>query len=61
MRLELNDAPTGMTDVLARQVEKTPDINARENLLRLIKVHSLASWGHINMVGKYDFFGRNAP
>ena len=40
---------------LARQVEKAPDINARENLLRLIKVHSPASWGHINMRGEYDF------
>ena len=40
---------------LARQVEKAPDINARENLLLLIKVHSPASWGHINMFGEYDF------
>ena len=40
---------------LARQVEKASDINARENLLRLIKVHSPASWGHINMLGEYDF------
>ena len=41
---------------LARQVEKAPDINARENLLRLIKVHSPASWGHItcskNMISR---------
>ena len=40
---------------LAGQVEKAPDINARENLLRLIKVHSPASWGHINMLGEFDF------
>ena len=40
---------------LARQVEKAPDINARENLLLLIKVHSSASWGHLNMFGEYDF------
>ena len=42
---------------LARQVEKAPDVNARENLLLLIKVHSSASWGHINMFGEYDFSG----
>ena len=34
----------------ARQVEKEPDINARENLLRLIAVHSPVSWGHFNML-----------
>lgn len=40
---------------LARQVEKAPDPEARENLLHLIAVHSPMSWAHINMLGEYDF------
>ncbi len=40
---------------LARQVEKAPDVEARENLLRLIAAHSPMSWAHINMLGEYDF------
>lgn len=40
---------------LTRQVEKAPDAEARENLLRLIAAHSPMSWGHINMLGEYDF------
>ena len=40
---------------LAKQVEKAPDVEARENLLRLIAVHSPMSWAHINMLGEYDF------
>ncbi|MCJ8335762.1 MAG: Tn3 family transposase [Epibacterium sp.] len=40
---------------LARQVEKELDAEARENLMRLIAVHSPMSWGHINMLGEYDF------
>lgn len=40
---------------LARQVEKAPDTEARENLLRLIAAHSPMSWAHINMLGEYDF------
>ncbi|MFS4583663.1 Tn3 family transposase [Phaeobacter sp. C3_T13_0] len=40
---------------LARQVEKTPDVEARENLMRLIAAHSPMSWAHINMLGEYDF------
>ena len=40
---------------LARQVEKAPDPEARENLLRLIAAHSPMSWAHINMLGEYDF------
>ncbi|WP_246079590.1 Tn3 family transposase [Parasedimentitalea maritima] len=40
---------------LARQVEKAPDPEARETLLRLIAAHSPMSWAHINMLGEYDF------
>lgn len=40
---------------LTRQVEKAPDAQARENLLRLIAAHSPMSWAHINMLGEYDF------
>ena len=40
---------------LAKQVEKAPDVEARENLLRLIAAHSPMSWAHINMLGEYDF------
>ncbi|OSP53704.1 Tn3 family transposase [Pseudoruegeria sp. SK021] len=40
---------------LARQVEKAPDVDARENLLRQIAAHSPMSWAHINMLGEYDF------
>jgi TnpA family transposase len=40
---------------LARQVEKAPDTEAREKLLRLIATHSPMSWAHINMLGEYDF------
>lgn len=40
---------------LTRQVEKAPDAEARENLLRLIAAHSPMSWAHINMLGEYDF------
>lgn len=40
---------------LARQVEKSPDAEARQNLLRLIAAHSPMSWGHINMLVEYDF------
>lgn len=40
---------------LARQIEKAPDAEARENLLRLIATHSPMSWAHINMLGEYDF------
>lgn len=40
---------------LARQVEKAPDADARENQLRLIAAHSPMSWAHINMLGEYDF------
>ena len=40
---------------LARQVEKAPDAEARENLLRTIVAHSPMSWAHINMLGEYDF------
>ena len=39
----------------AKQVEKAPDVEARENLLRLIATHSPMSWAHINMLGEYDF------
>ena len=30
-------------------------IDARKNLLRLIAVHSPVSWGHVNVLGEYDF------
>ena len=40
---------------LARQLEKAPDLEAKENLLRLIAAHSPMSWAHINMLGEYDF------
>jgi TnpA family transposase len=40
---------------LARQIEKAPDVEVRENLLRLISTHSPMSWAHINMLGEYDF------
>ena len=40
---------------LARQLEKAPDVEVRENLLRLISTHSPMSWAHINMLGEYDF------
>ena len=49
----VNSAP--LTLYLARQVEKAPDAEARQNLLRLIAAHSPMSWGHINMLGEYDF------
>ena len=40
----------------SRQVEKTPEIDARESPLRLIAVHTLACMvGHINVLGEYDF------
>jgi len=40
---------------LARQLEKAPDVETRENLLQLIAAHSPMSWAHINMLGEYDF------
>ena len=38
-----------------RQIEKAPDTENKENLLRLIAAHSPMSWDHINMLGEYDF------
>ena len=40
---------------LTRQIEKAPNAGAKENLLRLIAIHSPMSWAHINMLGEYDF------
>lgn len=40
---------------LAKQVEKAADIEAKENLMRMIAAHSPMSWAHINMLGEYDF------
>ena len=40
---------------LTKQVEKAPEAEAREKLLRLIAAHSPMSWAHINMLGEYDF------
>ena len=45
---------------LSRQVNNTPEIDARESPLRLIAVHSPASWGHINELGEYDSSGKNS-
>ena len=40
---------------LARQLEKAPDEETRENLRRAIAAHAPIAWAHINMLGKYDF------
>lgn len=40
---------------MAMQVEKAQEIEAKENLLRLIAAHSPMSWAHINMLGEYHF------
>lgn len=40
---------------LAKQLEKVPDVETKENLLQLIAAHSPMSWAHINMLGEYDF------
>ena len=40
---------------LARRIEKTDDVEAREALLRRIASHSPMAWAHINMLGEYDF------
>ncbi len=40
---------------LARRLERSPDAEARENLLGMIADHSPMSWAHINMLGEYDF------
>ena len=40
---------------LERQLEKLIDLEARENLLRMITTHSPMTWAHINMLGEYDF------
>ena len=40
---------------LTRKLEQTIDTEAREALIAAIKSHSLISWGHINMLGRYDF------
>lgn len=40
---------------LERQLEKLVDMDARENLLRMITTHSPMTWAHINMLGEYDF------
>jgi TnpA family transposase len=40
---------------LARQIEKTTDTEAKENLRRTIAACSPLSWAHINMLGEYDF------
>ena len=40
---------------LARQLEKTEDEEARENLRRAIAAHAPMAWAHINMLGEYDF------
>ncbi len=40
---------------LARQLEKAPDAETRENLRRAISAHAPIAWAHINMLGEYDF------
>lgn len=40
---------------LERQLERTPDEEAKEKLLHTIATHSPMSWAHINMLGEYDF------
>ena len=40
---------------LARQLEKAPDEETRENLRRAIAAHAPIAWAHINMLGEYDF------
>jgi len=40
---------------LARQLEKTPDPEAKGNLRRTIAAHAPMAWAHINMLGEYDF------
>lgn len=40
---------------LARQLEKAPGAEARENLRCAIAAHAPMAWAHINMLGEYDF------
>lgn len=40
---------------LERQLERTPDGEAKEKLLHTIATHSPMSWAHVNMLGEYDF------
>ena len=40
---------------IARLLEKASDEETRENLLRATAVHAPVAWGHINMLGEYDF------
>ena len=40
---------------LARQLEKAPDAETKENLRRAIATHAPMAWAHINMLGEYDF------
>ena len=44
---------------LAWQLKKVPDEETRENLLRAIAAHVPVAWGHINMLGEYDFAESN--
>ena len=41
---------------LTRKLEIAAGEEARENLRRLIAIHSPMSWAHFNMLGEYDFF-----
>lgn len=40
---------------LARRLEQTATPEERDQLLRTIATHSPIAWGHINMLGEYDF------
>ena len=40
---------------LARQLEKAPDAETRENLRRAIAAHAPMAWAHVNMLGEHDF------
>lgn len=54
-RLIKNSIICWNTLYLTRKLEQTTDQEAREQLITTIKTHSLISWGHINMLGRYDF------
>ena len=38
-----------------RQLEAARAPDERDRLLRMMEIHSLQSWGHIDLLGKCDF------
>ena len=40
---------------LTRKLQRITDPDARAEFIEEIKTHSLMSWAHINMLGRYDF------